>query len=94
MEAKMNNYNTWIKYQDETKLKETIERMLNGAGFKIVGYNEYFFPIQGFTGVWLLSESHLAIHSFPEEDKIYIELSSCVDTPFQLMVNMIKRELA
>ena len=29
-------------------------------------------------GLWLLAESHFAIHTFPEENKMYIEISSCV----------------
>ncbi|MEL7222709.1 MAG: S-adenosylmethionine decarboxylase, partial [Bacteroidota bacterium] len=35
------------------------------------------FEPQGWTGIWLLAESHLAIHTFPEARKTYIELSSC-----------------
>ena len=32
---------------------------------------------EGYTALWLLGESHFAIHTFPEEQKTYIELSSC-----------------
>jgi len=38
---------------------------------------EHNFAPQGYTAIWLLSESHFAIHTFPEEHKTYIELSSC-----------------
>ena len=82
MKAKMNNLSKWIKYQDEIALKERIEKDLKDSGFTIITMCEHFFEKQGYTGMWLLSESHFAIHSFPEEDKIYIELSSCVDKPF------------
>ena len=30
-----------------------------------------------YTKLWLLGESHLALHTFPEENKDYVELSSC-----------------
>ncbi len=33
-------------------------------------------------GLWLLAESHFAIHTFPEENKMYIEISSCVKKYF------------
>ena len=31
----------------------------------------------GHTGLWLLSESHLALHSFPEVSSLTIDLHSC-----------------
>lgn len=82
MKAYMNNYNAWIKYEDEHKLIEEIERELVNSGFHVLNKCEHFFEPYGYTGLWLLSESHFAIHSFPEEDRIYIELTSCVDGPF------------
>ena len=39
------------------------------------------------TALFLLSESHFAIHTFPEENTTYIELSSCIKLPFD---NFIK----
>lgn len=51
--------------------------MLKTSGFGIIGFMEHFFEPQGYTGLWLISESHFAIHTFPEENKTYIELSSC-----------------
>lgn len=90
MKAKMNNFRKWIKYQDEIELKAKIEKDLKDSGFTIITMCEHFFKGQGYTGIWLLSESHFAIHSFPEEDKIYIELSSCVDKPFFKMKKKLK----
>jgi S-adenosylmethionine decarboxylase len=39
-----------------------------------------------------LSESHFAIHTFPEEGQSYIELSSCVFEPFLKFVSNIKSD--
>jgi len=89
MKAFMNNYNTWIKYEDEKLLAEEFEKALISSGFHIMNKCEHYFDVQGYTGLWLLSESHFAIHSFPEEDKIYIELTSCVDEPFEKMKKYI-----
>ena len=83
MSAYMNNFNAWIKYEDEKKLILEIERELLNSGFHVLNKCEHFFKPYGYTGLWLLSESHFAIHSFPEEDKIYVELTSCVDEPFE-----------
>ena len=85
----MNNFNTWIKYEDEQVLAIQFEKQLIESGFHIINKCEHFFEIQGYTGLWLLSESHFAIHSFPEENKIYVELTSCVNKPFEKMKKYI-----
>lgn len=82
MKAVMYNYSTWIEYVDENIIIKEFERILLDSGFKIIDRVEHFFEKQGYTGLWLLAESHFAIHSFPEEDKIYIEISSCVKEYF------------
>lgn len=74
----MYNYNTWIKYKAEENLIKEFEGILRQSGFTIIDKVEHFFKSQGYTGLWLLAESHFAIHTFPEEDKVYIEISSCV----------------
>ena len=78
MKAQMYNYNTWIKYQKEEKIIKEFEKILKKSGFTIIDKVEHYFTKQGYTGLWLLAESHFAIHTFPEENKIYIEISSCV----------------
>ena len=89
MKAYMNNFSIWIKYEDENKLKTEIEKMLQESGFHILNKCEHYFEPYGYTGLWLLSESHFAIHSFPEEEKIYLELTSCVNEPFEKMKKYI-----
>lgn len=87
MLAKMNKFSCWITETNTEKLKSRYTTLLAESGFKVVGYCEKHFTPQGFTGLWLLSESHFAIHTFPERGKTYIELSSCVQVPFD---NFIK----
>lgn len=89
MKAYMNNFNAWIKYEDEKNLIEEIDRELVNSGFHVLNKCEHFFEPYGYTGLWLLSESHFAIHSFPEEDRIYVELTSCVDGPFDIFKNYL-----
>jgi S-adenosylmethionine/arginine decarboxylase-like enzyme len=87
MLAKMNKYSCWVTETDARKLKYRYEELLISSGFRIVNYCEKNFKPFGFTGLWLLAESHFAIHTFPERGKTYIELSSCVQVPFD---NFIK----
>ncbi len=92
MKAVMYNYNDWIVY-DVTKEKEiieTLEKMLVESGFKIVKKVEHFFEVQGYTALWLLSESHFAVHTFPEENKMYVEISSCVKDYYDTFVRQLK----
>ncbi|MDD5730355.1 MAG: adenosylmethionine decarboxylase [Candidatus Omnitrophica bacterium] len=35
------------------------------------------FPVQGITGVILLAESHIAIHTWPEHDYLAIDIFTC-----------------
>ena len=46
----------------------------------------------GYSALWLLAESHFAVHTFPEERKSYIELSSCVEDKFYKFIDMVKNE--
>ncbi len=82
MKAVMYNYHTWIPYQKEEELIQEVEQMLLQSGFTIINKIEHFFEGQGYTGLWLLAESHFAIHTFPEDNRIYIEISSCVKAYF------------
>lgn len=50
-----------------------------------------WFTEEGYTAIWLLGESHFAIHTFPEQGKTYIELTSCNPEKHDFFVANIKR---
>ncbi|MGL1889477.1 MAG: S-adenosylmethionine decarboxylase [Reichenbachiella sp.] len=77
MEAKIDNYSGWTSDTNPVSLKRDFGAILISSGFGILNFMEHHFDPQGYTAIWLLSESHFAIHTFPEEHKSYIELSSC-----------------
>lgn len=83
MLAKMYKFSCWITETEPAVLIEKYVQLLQKAGFKIVNSCAKYFEPQGFTALYLLAESHLAIHTFPERGKTYIELSSCVQVPFE-----------
>ena len=82
MKATMKNWNGWVKETDPITLDKTYKQLLLDAGFKIVGECDHHFQPQGYTKLYLLAESHFAIHTFPEEGKTYLELSSCVERQY------------
>lgn len=62
---------------DPKVIREKYSEILRKSGFSILDIREHHFQPQGYTALWLLSESHFATHTFPEFMKSYIELSSC-----------------
>jgi S-adenosylmethionine decarboxylase len=77
LRARMWNTNFWIAETNPIVLMKDYGAMLKEAGFTILQICVQKFEPEGFTAVWILAESHLAIHTFPEEGKTYVELSSC-----------------
>ena len=77
LKAEMFHFEKWILIVNPDTLKSTFERLLKDAEFTIVNFTEHFFPIEGYTCVWILAESHLATHTFPKNNKSYIQISSC-----------------
>lgn len=77
MKAQIWNNSKWISETDPDTLKELFGGILQKCGFHVMDYIEHHFQPQGFTALWLLAESHFAVHTFPEFGKSYIELSSC-----------------
>ena len=71
------NYQVWVNQIDPTQLHNTLQTILEESGYTILNQMEHYFPIQGYTCLWLLAESHLAVHTFPESNQSYIELSGC-----------------
>ena len=77
MEAKIWKYSKWITETEPKALRKVFDNMITCAGFNVLGELEHYFEPQGYTMIYLLAESHFAIHTFPEAGKTYIELSSC-----------------
>lgn len=90
MKAKIWNFKQWNN--DGHCEKKDFDSLLKVAGFEILNKKEHFFEPYGYTALWLLAESHFALHTFPEENKSFLELSSCVEKQFYRFVDMVKEE--
>jgi len=91
MNARIWNFNGWCRETDERYLKFLFQKLLIESGFKIVGFTEYRFKNYGYSCVFLLSESHLALHTFPEHNKTYFELSSCIKKQYTKFITLYKQ---
>lgn len=91
MKAQIWNYNDWIEDIDPKALFMRFDTMLTNAGFNVLKCLEHHFEPYGYTCLFLLGESHFAVHTFPEENKTYIELSSCNKAYFDRFVELLHR---
>ncbi len=83
------NYKTWIRETEPTVLRALMQRWLEQCRFQVLNFTEHFFQPHGYTCLWLLGESHLAVHTFPERERTYVELTSCnleKNKQFQLLL--------
>jgi len=64
-------------FDDNQKLKQLVIETLNNSKFGILNSVEHEFSPQGFTMMALLSESHFALHTYPEHNAVYFSIYSC-----------------
>lgn len=83
------NKSGWVKEIDPSNLKNQYSELLALSGFDILNFQEHYFNPIGWTGLWLLGESHFAIHTFPEDKKSYIEISSCNEEYYVYFISQL-----
>jgi S-adenosylmethionine decarboxylase len=88
--AKIHNLKFWTTECDPQVLRTSYQKFLEQAEFVILNCSDHHFPVQGYTVFWLLAESHLAIHTFPNEGRSYVELSSCNRDKAQKFFHLIQ----
>ena len=68
---------------DADRLKALCERVLAELDLKVVGAGTWhqFPPPGGLTGLYLLTESHLACHTYPEHGVVTFNLHCCRARP-------------
>jgi len=62
---------------DEIRLKKIFKRFIKESNINVIGYKFHKFKPHGITGVYLLSESHISFHTWPEYNKISIDIYTC-----------------
>jgi len=81
-----------VKETNPTALRQTFDAALRAAGFKVLEVLEHHFQPQGYTALYLLAESHFALHTFPEYGRTYYEISSCNKPYFLRLLEELDKE--
>lgn len=62
---------------DATQLKNMLNTICDKYLFTIINKIEHSFTPQGITILYMLSESHISIHTFPEHNYIAMDIYTC-----------------
>ena len=63
--------------ESATTLADVCQQIVAASGLQVVGKVFHQFEPTGATGLFLLAESHLAIHTWPEFSSVAIDLYVC-----------------
>jgi len=66
-----------VLIHDLDKIKTLLDTICEKYDFSILNKSEHKFEPEGLTILYLLSESHLSVHTFPERKYIAIDLYTC-----------------
>lgn len=83
------------KLSDLQAIEDLLKRSAHAAGAHIV-YSHFhpFGPRQGITGVVLLAESHISIHTWPETEFAAVDVFMCGNAEPQRALELIRQALA
>ena len=65
------------KLENVALMEETIEKAVKLMDLTLLKTVSHKFSPQGLTAIALLAESHIAVHTYPEENAIFVEVMSC-----------------
>jgi len=87
--ARMDSWECWIDNTEPSSLEDTLHAILLKSDFSVLDTLVHHFPVKGYTAIWLLAESHLAVHTFPESQKSYLQISSCNATKLEVFKTLV-----
>ena len=77
---------------DVQGMLNAMDLAVEASGATILDRTHYVFPPNGLTVVYLLSESHASIHTYPEYGACFVDLFTCGDTCSSVGFDRILRE--
>ena len=62
---------------DEANMRAALERGVEAGKFTLYDLRAVHFTPHGVTAAAIVGESHLALHSWPEEGRLFVDVASC-----------------
>lgn len=63
---------------NQNSLEQFADKLVESLNLTVVKSVSHSFKPQGRTLIYILSESHLAVHTWPEHKLVHVDLVSCV----------------
>jgi S-adenosylmethionine decarboxylase proenzyme len=67
----------YADFSDNNKVYNKLLQATNDVGFSVLQSTKHDFYPQGMTAAIVLSESHVTIHTYPEDKVAYVDCFSC-----------------
>lgn len=84
---------SFVLLDDELNLIQLLEEAAISSGANVIQTISKKFDPQGVTVVCLLSESHISIHTWPEEGKAAVDVYTCGECDPKIGCDMIIKQL-
>jgi S-adenosylmethionine decarboxylase proenzyme len=77
MIADLHNVRNTERLESLDSIRLLFDRICDKHDFHILGKMEHRFEPQGITMIYMLSESHISIHTFPEKGYFALDIYTC-----------------
>ena len=67
----------WCPVPGNDALLDLIETAITHSRMTVVDHVSHAFTPQGLTAIWLLAESHVSVHTYPEKGYIALDIYTC-----------------
>ncbi len=85
------------KMEDVMLIEGILRKAVKMMDLTLLESVSHKFSPQGMTAVALLAESHIAVHTYPEEGTIFVEMASCgsrdAKMALEFMADMLEGKL-
>ena len=84
---------SFVLLNDEHLLIDLLENAASASGATVIQTISTKFDPQGVTVICLLSESHISIHTWPEDGKAAVDVYTCGDSNPKIGCDIIIQQL-
>jgi S-adenosylmethionine decarboxylase len=75
----LTNIRNLTRLESMDSMHELLEDICHKYDFTVLNKTQYKFEPQGLTILYMLSESHISIHTFPEQSYLALDIYTCRD---------------